>query len=173
MFKKGLTMKLSNIRRYVVNFVLILLKCYTYQLVVIFMPGIRQYIFMPGIRQYMYEGIQVFGLFVRFFGRPASHCECNFHEVVSPRAFIFGRIIGHDDQLIILSHHFDSVISYLVGQLESHICSLDGPFKMFDSSPDNFIHLQLPTSIVVLNINIIDTIKWGGWHFSNSNNISM
>ena len=32
--------------------------------------------------------------------------ECNFSEVIDPIAFIFGRMVGHDVQLIIFSRHF-------------------------------------------------------------------
>ena len=56
---------------------------------------------MPRIRQYWS---------IQFFNLSNSLCECHSSEVIGPIAFILGTMIGHDVQLIILSHHFDSTI---------------------------------------------------------------
>ena len=41
---------------------------------------------------------------------PASLCEWSSSDVIGPISFIFGRMIGHDVLLIILSFHFDLMI---------------------------------------------------------------
>ena len=62
-------------------------------------------------------------MFICLFVRPIrSFCECNSSEVIGPIAFIFGRMISHEVQLIILSRHFDLTLFVGVMRLLTFSC---------------------------------------------------